>query len=114
MLDFFGVLVKANELLNRVEELQLLAKRISRYEDPIKQFRALMHLKPSNWSKGCGWNQSKYSVVLLSLSSLYLYCSLLILIFLYSKLMMQDYFWEYTTMVLAIGKKSGWMRNLVS
>ncbi|XP_008449672.2 protein CHROMATIN REMODELING 5 isoform X1 [Cucumis melo] len=57
MLDFFGVLVKANELLNRVEELQLLAKRISRYEDPIKQFRALMHLKPSNWSKGCGWNQ---------------------------------------------------------
>lgn len=62
MLDFFGVLVKANELVNRVEELQLLAKRISRYEDPIKQFRALMHLKPSNWSKGCGWNQSKYSV----------------------------------------------------
>lgn len=62
MLDFFGVLVKANELLNRVEELQLLAKRISRYEDPIKQFRALMHLKPSNWSKGCGWNQSKYSL----------------------------------------------------
>ncbi|XP_022985556.1 protein CHROMATIN REMODELING 5-like isoform X2 [Cucurbita maxima] len=57
LLDFFGVLVKANELLNRVEELQLLAKRISRYEDPIKQFRALMHLKPSNWSKGCGWNQ---------------------------------------------------------
>nr|KJB83538.1 hypothetical protein B456_013G252300 [Gossypium raimondii] len=57
LLDFFGVPVKANDLVNRVQELQLLAKRISRYEDPIKQFRVLMYLKPSNWSKGCGWNQ---------------------------------------------------------
>ncbi|KAL5831735.1 hypothetical protein ACOSQ4_017089 [Xanthoceras sorbifolium] len=57
LLDFFGVPVKANDLLNRVQELQLLAKRISRYEDPIKQFRVLTYLKPSNWSKGCGWNQ---------------------------------------------------------
>ncbi|XVF47300.1 hypothetical protein PTKIN_Ptkin03bG0098700 [Pterospermum kingtungense] len=57
LLDFFGVPVKANDMFNRVQELQLLAKRISRYEDPIKQFRALMYLKPSNWSKGCGWNQ---------------------------------------------------------
>lgn len=57
LLDFFGVSVKANDLINRVQELQLLAKRISRYEDPIKQFRVLSYLKPSNWSKGCGWNQ---------------------------------------------------------
>ncbi|KAE8710591.1 Protein CHROMATIN REMODELING 5 [Hibiscus syriacus] len=57
LLDFFGVPVKANDLFNRVQELQLLAKRISRYADPIKQFRVLMYLKPSNWSKGCGWNQ---------------------------------------------------------
>ncbi|KAE8691668.1 Protein CHROMATIN REMODELING 5 [Hibiscus syriacus] len=57
LLDFFGVPVKANDLFNRVQELQLLAKRISRYEDPIKQFRVLMYLKPSNWSKGCRWNQ---------------------------------------------------------
>ncbi|KAG4183466.1 hypothetical protein ERO13_A09G111200v2 [Gossypium hirsutum] len=57
LLDFFGVPVKANDLFNRVQELQLLAKRISRYEDPIRQFRVLMYLKPSNWSKGCGWNQ---------------------------------------------------------
>ncbi|XP_038692597.1 protein CHROMATIN REMODELING 5-like isoform X2 [Tripterygium wilfordii] len=57
LLDFFGVPVKANELLTRVQELQLLAKRISRYADPIAQFRALSYLKPSNWSKGCGWNQ---------------------------------------------------------
>ncbi|WRX32708.1 SNF2 [Theobroma cacao] len=57
LLDFFGVPVKANDLINRVQELQLLAKRINRYEDPIKQFRVLMYLKPSNWSKGCGWNQ---------------------------------------------------------
>lgn len=58
MLDFFGVPVKANELLKRVEGLQLLSKRISRYDDPITQFRVLSYLKPSNWSKGCGWNQS--------------------------------------------------------
>lgn len=51
--------MKANDLLNRVQELQLLAKRISRYEDPIAQFRVLTYLKPSNWSKGCGWNQSR-------------------------------------------------------
>ncbi|KAF4394940.1 hypothetical protein F8388_017668 [Cannabis sativa] len=57
LLDFFGVPVKANDVFSRVQELQLLAKRISRYEDPIAQFRALTYLKPSNWSKGCGWNQ---------------------------------------------------------
>ncbi|CAI8596430.1 unnamed protein product [Vicia faba] len=57
LLDFYGVPVKANELLIRVQELQLLAKRISRYEDPVAQFRVLTYLKPSNWSKGCGWNQ---------------------------------------------------------
>ncbi|XP_048228059.1 protein CHROMATIN REMODELING 5 isoform X2 [Ricinus communis] len=57
LLDFFGVPVKANDLLNRVQELQLLAKRINRYENPIAQFRVLTYLKPSNWSKGCGWNQ---------------------------------------------------------
>ncbi|XP_030959800.1 protein CHROMATIN REMODELING 5 isoform X2 [Quercus lobata] len=57
LLDFFGVPVKANDLITRVQELQLLAKRISRYEDPIAQFRVLTYLKPSNWSKGCGWNQ---------------------------------------------------------
>lgn len=57
LLDFFGVPVKANDLLTRVQQLQLLAKRIGRYEDPIAQFRVLSYLKPSNWSKGCGWNQ---------------------------------------------------------
>ena len=59
MLDFFGVPVKANDLLTRVQQLQLLAKRIGRYEDPVAQFRVLSYLKPSNWSKGCGWNQSR-------------------------------------------------------
>ncbi|TKY46708.1 CHROMATIN REMODELING 5 [Spatholobus suberectus] len=57
LLDFFGVPVKANDLLTRVQGLQLLAKRISWYEDPIAQFRVLTYLKLSNWSKGCGWNQ---------------------------------------------------------
>ncbi|XP_061347775.1 protein CHROMATIN REMODELING 5-like [Gastrolobium bilobum] len=65
LLDFFGVPVKANDLLTRVQELQLLAKRISRYEDPIAQFRVLTYLKPSNWSKGCGWNQIDDSRLLL-------------------------------------------------
>ncbi|XP_043690577.1 protein CHROMATIN REMODELING 5 isoform X3 [Telopea speciosissima] len=57
LLDFFGVPVKANELLDRVQELQLLAKRIRRYQDPVAQFRLLMHFRGPQWSKGCGWNQ---------------------------------------------------------
>ncbi|KAI3461152.1 hypothetical protein Pfo_017815 [Paulownia fortunei] len=67
LLDFFGVPVKADEVLSRVEELQLLAKRISRYEDPISQFRALAYLKPSTWSKGCGWNQKDDARLLLGI-----------------------------------------------
>ncbi|XP_058199193.1 protein CHROMATIN REMODELING 5 isoform X4 [Rhododendron vialii] len=66
-LDFFGILIKANELLSRVEGLQLLAKRISRYADPIAQFRALMYLKPATWSKGCGWNQKDDAKLLLGI-----------------------------------------------
>ncbi|CAI9301755.1 unnamed protein product [Lactuca saligna] len=50
---------KANDVLSRVEELQLLAKRVNCYNDPISQFQALMYLKPAIWSKGCGWNQSR-------------------------------------------------------
>ncbi|KAH6834273.1 chromatin remodeling 5 [Perilla frutescens var. hirtella] len=65
LLDFFGVPVKADEFLGRVEELQLLAKRINRYEDPLSQFRALAYLKPSTWSKGCGWNQKDDARLLL-------------------------------------------------
>ncbi|CAH9070585.1 unnamed protein product [Cuscuta europaea] len=67
MLDFFGIPVKADELLSRVEELQLLAKRISRYGDPISQFRALAYLKPATWSKGCGWNQKDDARLLLGI-----------------------------------------------
>ncbi|XP_059625031.1 protein CHROMATIN REMODELING 5 isoform X2 [Cornus florida] len=67
LLDFFGVPVRANDLLSRVEELQLLAKRISRYDDPISQFRALMYLKPATWSKGCGWNQKDDAKLLLGI-----------------------------------------------
>ncbi|XP_075520131.1 protein CHROMATIN REMODELING 5-like [Primulina tabacum] len=67
LLDFFGVPVKADEVLCRVKELQLLTKRISRYEDPISQFRALAYLKPATWSKGCGWNQKDDARLLLGI-----------------------------------------------
>ncbi|KAG9142953.1 hypothetical protein Leryth_006227 [Lithospermum erythrorhizon] len=67
MLDFFGVPVKADELLTRVEELQLLGKRICRYEDPVSQFRSLGYLKPATWSKGCGWNQKDDARLLLGI-----------------------------------------------
>lgn len=56
LLDFFGVSVKAYEVLDRVEELQLLAKRIKRYKDPVGQFRLITNHKSPQWSKGCGWN----------------------------------------------------------
>ncbi|THU70874.1 hypothetical protein C4D60_Mb08t29600 [Musa balbisiana] len=56
LLDFFGVSVKAHEFLYRVEELQLLAKRIGRYKDPVSQFRLVTQHKSPQWSKSCGWN----------------------------------------------------------
>ncbi|XP_047321306.1 protein CHROMATIN REMODELING 5 isoform X2 [Impatiens glandulifera] len=67
ILDFFGVSVKAGDLLSRVEELQLLAKRISCFDDPISQFRAVMYLKPATWAKGCGWNQKDDAKLLLGI-----------------------------------------------
>ncbi|XP_023732470.1 protein CHROMATIN REMODELING 5 [Lactuca sativa] len=67
LLDFFGVPVKADDVLSRVEELQLLAKRVNRYNDPISQFQALMYLKPATWSKGCGWNQKDDARLLLGI-----------------------------------------------
>ncbi|KAF6167563.1 hypothetical protein GIB67_031764 [Kingdonia uniflora] len=57
LLDFFGVPVKAYEVLDRIQELQLLAKRIGKYQDPVAKFRLLMHYRGPQWSKGCGWNQ---------------------------------------------------------
>lgn len=65
ILDFFGVAVKAKEFVTRVEELQLLTKRINRCENPISQFRAMNYLKPATWSKGCGWNQKDDARLLL-------------------------------------------------
>ncbi|KAL2485488.1 Protein CHROMATIN REMODELING 5 [Abeliophyllum distichum] len=65
LLDFFGVPVRADEVLSRVEELQLLAKRVNQYEDPLSLFRALAYLKPATWSKGCGWNQKDDARLLL-------------------------------------------------
>ncbi|KAL0923098.1 hypothetical protein M5K25_007143 [Dendrobium thyrsiflorum] len=56
ILDFFGVAIKAHEVLNRVEELQLLAKRIKPYKDPVAQFRLVTQHKSPQWSKSCGWN----------------------------------------------------------
>ncbi|XP_038988739.1 protein CHROMATIN REMODELING 5-like isoform X3 [Phoenix dactylifera] len=56
LLDFFGVPVKAYEVLDRVEALQLLAKRIAHYKDPVSQFRLIMQHKSPQWSKSCGWN----------------------------------------------------------
>lgn len=106
VLDFFGVPVKANELLKRVQGLQLLSKRISRYDDPISQFRVLSYLKPSNWSKGCGWNQSMCNLIQYYHISICLIFFILILFDIWcSKSMMRDCFLEYFIMVLGIGKR---------
>lgn len=56
LLNFFGVSVKAQELLDRSEGLNVLAKRIRMYKDPVKQFRLLSQHKTPQWAKGCGWN----------------------------------------------------------
>lgn len=57
VLDFFGVAVKAQELAERVRELQLLSKRIKRFNDPVSQFRLKTHPRNPSWSKSCSWNQ---------------------------------------------------------
>lgn len=57
MLDFFGVPVKAQEVLGRVQELTLLGKRIKRFKDPVAQFRLKSHPRIPSWSKACAWTQ---------------------------------------------------------
>eukprot|EP00245_Coleochaete_scutata_P008978 TRINITY_DN2859_c0_g4_i2.p1 TRINITY_DN2859_c0_g4~~TRINITY_DN2859_c0_g4_i2.p1 ORF type:complete len:1231 (-),score=311.18 TRINITY_DN2859_c0_g4_i2:118-3264(-) len=56
-LDFFGVSVKASELLTRVNELTQLGKRVQMYKEPVAQFRLKSHPKTPSWSKACSWNQ---------------------------------------------------------
>ncbi|CAI5468403.1 unnamed protein product [Closterium sp. Yama58-4] len=55
LLDFFGVAVKAPELLQRVKELQFLAKRVERVSDPVKQFRLRSHARVPSWAKTTSW-----------------------------------------------------------
>lgn len=67
VLDFFGVAVKAQELAERVRELQLLSKRIQRYQDPVQQFRLKTHPRNPSWSKSCSWNQVDDAKLLLGI-----------------------------------------------
>lgn len=57
VLDFFGVPVKAQEIVSRVKELAFLGKRVNRFSDPVAQFRLKSHPRNPNWSKICSWNQ---------------------------------------------------------
>lgn len=115
--------MKADELVSRVEELQLLAKRISRYEDPISQFRSLAYLKPATWSKGCGWNQSKLIFLVSSVDlgifkenkALVIWMGGVLIIVhvpeslcmnvVYYQRMMQSCFWEFIIMDLETGRR---------
>lgn len=57
VLDFFGVPVKAQDVLGRIKELTLLGKRINRFKDPVAQFRLKSHPRVPSWSKVCEWSQ---------------------------------------------------------
>jgi chromodomain-helicase-DNA-binding protein 1 len=57
VLDFFGVPVKALEVLSRIKELTLLAKSVRRFNDPPSQYRLKSHPKNPQWHKTCGWTQ---------------------------------------------------------
>ncbi|KAG0616525.1 hypothetical protein M758_5G122400 [Ceratodon purpureus] len=57
VLDFFGVPVKAQDVLARIKELTLLGKRIKRFKDPVAQFRLKSHPRVPSWSKVCEWSQ---------------------------------------------------------
>ena len=65
VLDFFGVPVKAQDVLSRIKELTLLGKRIKRFKDPVAQFRLKSHPRVPSWSKVCEWSQGTvcYSIV---------------------------------------------------
>ncbi|XP_024377849.1 protein CHROMATIN REMODELING 5 isoform X3 [Physcomitrium patens] len=57
VLDFFGVPVKSQDMLGRINELTLLGRRIKRFKDPVAQFRLKSHPRVPSWSKVCDWSQ---------------------------------------------------------
>eukprot|EP00850_Spirogloea_muscicola_P020496 SM000218S06592 [mRNA] locus=s218:55963:63493:+ [translate_table: standard] len=57
LVDFFGAAVKASDLLARVRELDLLARRVERFSEPQAQFRLRSHPRNPSWSKACAWTQ---------------------------------------------------------
>eukprot|EP00850_Spirogloea_muscicola_P013538 SM000092S24506 [mRNA] locus=s92:280974:290959:- [translate_table: standard] len=57
LVDFFGAAVKASDLLARVRELDLLARRVERFSEPQAQFRLRSHPRNPAWSKACAWTQ---------------------------------------------------------
>lgn len=67
VLDFFGVPVKAQDVLGRIKELTLLGKRIKRFKDPVAQFRLKSHPRVPSWSKACGWTQGNTTLCMLIL-----------------------------------------------
>lgn len=67
VLDFFGVPVKAQDVLGRIKELTLLGKRIKRFKDPVAQFRLKSHPRVPSWSKACGWTQGNTTSCMLIL-----------------------------------------------
>ena len=62
-----GVAVKAQELAERVRKLQLLSKRIQRYQDPVQQCRLKTHPRNPSWSKSCSRNQVDDAKILLGI-----------------------------------------------
>ncbi|MEW5309897.1 MAG: hypothetical protein WDW38_001742 [Sanguina aurantia] len=67
ILDFFGVAVKAQELLTHVSQFRMLARRISGLKDPPSLFKldAGSQLPPPKWGKLLGWTAREDAMLLL-------------------------------------------------
>lgn len=70
VLDFFGVPVKSQDMLGRINELTLLGRRIKRFKDPVAQFRLKSHPRVPSWSKVCDWSQGIIAFGYLSMVSI--------------------------------------------
>jgi chromodomain-helicase-DNA-binding protein 1 len=71
MLDFYGAAVKAQELLNHVSSMKMLAKKVDALtaagQDPVRTFRLEANCIPpaAKWSKQLGWSTKDDAMLLL-------------------------------------------------
>ncbi|KAK9788572.1 hypothetical protein WJX73_002856 [Symbiochloris irregularis] len=65
-LDFFGVAIKATELITFVNGMRLLARKVASVSDPAKQFRLeSANIAVPKWGRSCAWTARDDAMLLL-------------------------------------------------